>query len=377
MIFKTAISHLHLPVVISCLVLLVACDDSDSSKSKLEEQKPKSPSITQKNAHDSDASADKPKDFAELTKGLAALQAHEAQEPKAIEILKDAVKISPKQTAEWLVTLPPGLKKDACIETAFKLWASESPTDAAQFAKNHLKGVDYRLALASVIEGVADVSPKDASALLAGENEPLMRGALIDSLITGAIDDNAAFLADWTSALPPGNDRDRAIASLVKEWSARQPVECEKWLTRALSPEEKAEHGVTLITNWASIDPREARAWIDGQTDPELKNSASIALVESWAFVDPAGASQWAAKLQDPVMKKSALETIAAAWIVNDPNGAIEWASKLPDTGQQQSTLTAGFERLAGESQAALIYWIEKNPGHPAQIFAKNVLSEQ
>ena len=76
-------------------------------------------------------------------------------------------------------------------------------------------------------------------------------------------------------------------------------------------------------------------------------------------------------------MKKSALETIAAAWIVNDPNGAIDWASKLPDTGQQQSTLTAAFERLAGESHAALMYWIEKNPGHPAQIFAKTVLSEQ
>ena len=76
-------------------------------------------------------------------------------------------------------------------------------------------------------------------------------------------------------------------------------------------------------------------------------------------------------------MKKSALETVSAAWIVNDTAGAVEWASKLPDTSLQQTALQAAFERLAEESPAALEYWIQQNPGHPALIFAQTTLAEQ
>ena len=351
---------------------VTACDvpKPDQSVSK--------PSERKDTANGSDhGSASKPKDFASIAKSLSALQSRGAQGGEAAELLKEAVKISSKQAADWAATLPPGLNKDACLEIIFKSWSQKAPKDAAQFAKSHLKGVDYRLALASVVEGAASASPETAAALLAGENEPLLRGVLIDSFVSGAIDDHSDFLAEWAAALPPGNDRDKAISSLLEEWSTRRPVECEKWFTRTLTPEEKAEQAVTLVTNWASLNPREARAWLDTQTNPELKNDASIALVESWAFVDPAAASQWAAGLQDPELKKSALETVSASWIVNDTAGAVEWASKLPDTSLQQTALQAAFERLAGESPAALEYWIQQHPGHPALIFAQTALAEQ
>lgn len=344
--------------------------------SKLDGQKPANTSQKNTDASDEDSS-DKPMDFASITKGLSALQAIGVQGGEAVELLVAAIEISPKQAAEWAATLPPGLNKDACLEIVFNKWSMNAPKDAAQFAKAHLKGVDYRLALASVVEGAASASPETAVTLLAGENEPLLRAALIDSLVSGAIDDNSDFLAKWAAALPPGNDRDKAISSLVEEWSTRRPVECEKWFTRTLTPEEKIEQAVSLITNWASLNPRAARAWVDSQTNPELKENASIALVESWAFVDPASASQWAAGLQDPELKKSALEAVSASWIVNDTAGAVEWASKLPDTSLQQTALQAAFERLAGESPAALEYWIQQNPGHPALIFAQTALAEQ
>ena len=72
--------------------------------------------------------------------------------------------------------------------------------------------MDYRLALASVVEGTAPSSPETAVTLLAGENEPLLRGVLIDSLVSGAIDAHSDFLAEWTATLPPGNDRNKAIS---------------------------------------------------------------------------------------------------------------------------------------------------------------------
>ena len=359
----------------SCLAasfFVTSCDvpKPDQSVSK--------PSERKDTANGSDhGSASKPKDFASISKNLSALQSRGAQGGDAVELLTEAIEISPKQAADWAATLPPGLNKDACLEIIFKSWSQKAPKDAAQFAMTQLKGVDYRLALASVVEGAASSSPDTAVALVAGENEPLLRGALTDSLISGAIDKNSEFLAEWTAALPPGNDRDKAISSLVEEWSTRRPADCEKWFTHTLTPEEKTEQAVTLITNWASLNPREARTWLDTQRNPELKSSASIALVESWAFVDPAAASQWAAGLQDPELKKTALETVSAAWIVNDTAGAVEWASKLPDTSLQQTALQAAFERLAGESPAALEYWIQQHPGHPALIFAQTALAEQ
>ena len=145
---------------LTCSLLLTACNDSDSDKSmsKLGGQKPTNTS--QKNTDDSDDdSSDKPKDFASITKSLSALQASGAQGGEAVELLAEAIEISPKQAAEWAATLLPGLNKDACLEIIFKGWSQDAPKDAAQFAKSHLKGVDYRLALASVVEGAASSSP--------------------------------------------------------------------------------------------------------------------------------------------------------------------------------------------------------------------------
>jgi hypothetical protein len=92
---------------------------------------------------------------------------------------------------------------------------------ASRIRQGRLKGVDYRLALASVVEGAASSSPEAAAALLAGENELILRSVLIDSLVSGAIDAHSDFLAEWTAALPLGNDRDKAISSLVEEWSMK------------------------------------------------------------------------------------------------------------------------------------------------------------
>jgi hypothetical protein len=120
------------PALLVCLIgslLLSACNDSDSGKpvSKPESQKS---TTSQNNDDDSDVdSSNKPKDFASIAKSLSALQSHGAQGGEAVELLADALEISPKQAAEWAATLPPGLNKDACLEIVFKGWAQEAPKE--------------------------------------------------------------------------------------------------------------------------------------------------------------------------------------------------------------------------------------------------------
>ncbi|MFM8830772.1 MAG: hypothetical protein ACKOHM_07180, partial [Spartobacteria bacterium] len=170
---KLPFALLKYSTLVTCLaglLVLTACDKSERSTSKLDNQKP---STSQKNSNGPDIDPDDaPKDFASITKSISALQSSGAQGGEAIELLGDALEISPEQAAGWAATLPPGLNKDACLEMVFKGWAQEAPDDAARFAKSHLKGVDYRLALASVIEGAASSSPEKAAALLNGEKEP-------------------------------------------------------------------------------------------------------------------------------------------------------------------------------------------------------------
>jgi hypothetical protein len=95
----------------SCLAasfFVASCDvpKPDQSDSK--------PSERKNTANDSNhGSASKPKDFASIAKSLSALQSAGAQGGEAAELLKEAVKISPKQATEWSATLPPGLDKDA------------------------------------------------------------------------------------------------------------------------------------------------------------------------------------------------------------------------------------------------------------------------
>ena len=90
----------------SCLaasLFVTACDVPKPDKPA-----PK-PSGQKNNAIDSDHdSSDKPKDFASIAKSLSALQSRGAQGGEAVELLADALEISPKQVAEWASTLPPG-----------------------------------------------------------------------------------------------------------------------------------------------------------------------------------------------------------------------------------------------------------------------------
>ena len=87
----------------SCLAasfFVTSCDvpKPDQSDSK--------PSVRKDTAKDSDDdSSDKPKDFASITKSLAELQAIGAQSGEAVELLAAAIKISPKQAADWAATL--------------------------------------------------------------------------------------------------------------------------------------------------------------------------------------------------------------------------------------------------------------------------------
>ena len=121
----------------SCLAasfFVTSCDvlKPDQSVSK--------PSERKDTANDSDhGSASKPKDFASIAKSLSTLQSRGAQGGDAVELLAEAIEISPKQAADWAATLPPGLNKDACLEIVFNNWAQNAPKDAAQFAKTTSK----------------------------------------------------------------------------------------------------------------------------------------------------------------------------------------------------------------------------------------------
>ena len=80
-------------LISSSLAFLSACSDDNPAKTDTHSKTPS----TQRDANDSDDdSSDKPKDFASITKSLAALQAIGAQSGEAVELLGAAIEISPK-----------------------------------------------------------------------------------------------------------------------------------------------------------------------------------------------------------------------------------------------------------------------------------------
>lgn len=283
-----------------------------------------------------------------------------------LEHLESVIDSNPKVAAEWAVSLPPGSNRDLCLELVFGKWSSINESEAMEFVKSRLHGMDRTVAAASIADVLALRSLRAVPAAVSLVSDAIPRGVVVRAAVVSAFPQGAEVVAPWVLSLKSETERQAGLLALTEVWSRQDPKACADWVDSVLMDDDKSTVVAELLTGWGRISPVEAAQWLDSRKQAFDFEEASTALVDSWSLVDPQAAANWAAKIDNSELRYDLVETVVSTWVLNEAGSSIEWASSLRDEKLRRSVLESAFLNLALESPEALNDWIAKNPRHPA-----------
>lgn len=292
---------------------------------------------------------------------------------EGLEMLEEAAEKDPAGTVEWAVTLAPSAHRDTCLEIAFYKWGGADSAAALNFIRGNLRGMDRTLAAASVAEALAEESPEAASAALALIAEPVPRGVVIESIVTAGVAESPQRVSSWALALSNPYERGAAIAALGRVWSEENPQACAAWIASTLKGADRVNAGVELMSNWGANAPREAANWLATQRESEGYVEAGESLADAWSMVDPRAAASWAVEEPDADTRSLLVDAVVMNWVLNEASNTIDWAQGIQDPAVRAGALETAFISLDEESPAALDYWLETHPTHPARDIAQSL----
>jgi hypothetical protein len=200
-----------------------------------------------------------------------------------------------------------------------------------------------------------------ATVLAANPAIPQGREALGNIFFSWGTDKPADALA-WLNQLP---DPDLRLSLLVRAGNSRYTDNPEKSLPLALAlpPGQNRNRSITsVLTAWAEIDPSATLAWINTQNDPALAPAALAvqgALLAHIARDEPATAlAEWAA-LSDPRAKQAAIQPIVEAWGKTDPAAALQWANAQETDNSTSYHRVELIHAWAKQDPEAALRWAE------------------
>lgn len=158
----------------------------------------------------------------------------------------------------------PGRYKQTVFQQAAIALAQDDPAAAVAWIANH-QDRSYSKGIARIIAGVW--ARRDAPAALT-----------------------------WVGALPPGRERDTALARAFDQWLAH--------------------------------DPRAAQVWLEERQTAEGWDAALAAMARAKADESPPAAIAWAQRIRDPLLRERSLVGAARTWLHADPRAAERWLSE-------------------------------------------------
>ena len=318
------------------------------------------------------------------------------QRRAAMKRHEDALKKLDAEAALSLVlSLPPGSARDEAARSAFVRlvktdflkaigWAEKHPELAAA-ARNDLQ------------EALGVVAAKDGRAAW----ELLQRLRKTDPMISSWVllskwsGQNPRGAASFGMGLPPGEERDAFMKTVLRDWAQKNSAAFLAWL-RTQPQDAVASYLVDIYkldpkASWAQllavadVLPLEAFAqnrWADAVTaalcddktradavrsmrtitDPDLRDQTWFGAVKACAASNPTEARRYLAEIQDPSIKVLATSTIAAHLATKAPKAAIIFANEQSDDlSRSRATLSA------------LATWMNSNPNEARRYIAENL----
>ena len=202
---------------------------------------------------------------------------------------------------ERLQALPHERDKSLYIAMLYGRWAEGDPQAALVYAQDPASGSvsDRKIAVSSIIRAWAG---KDATAA-----------------------------QTWVMQMPPGQDRDRAMQSVVSSLAETDPQAALNMLqSLPATGASRQNYYWPIFSRWASTDPLTAAAHAAALPPGSAHDNALQVVASTWANQDPEAAFNWSNTLPPGQGRNNALQSILSNWASKDPERVSTIAATLP-----------------------------------------------
>lgn len=179
-----------------------------------------------------------------------------------------------------------------------------------------------------LLRRLAELDPQAAIEFAAKHPELHGQADLAAELFAGWLDGDKVSARDWLAALQPGTLRVQLVPLIVSNLASEQPEEA-----IALAGELPGYDGE--LDTLAAFGPWHASDEVEGQ----VRERAYASIFREWASHDPQAAATRATGLEDPLCRTLAIQEVAAKWMLKDANAAIRWAQAQSPGPDRESAL--------------------------------------
>jgi hypothetical protein len=184
------------------------------------------------------AIADSSKNMSQTTAWVMALPNGENEQAAKVTVGYEAARTDPVQALDLASTLPPSPQRDDLLVHAASQWSVDDSSNAVNWALS--------------------------------VTDPQLRDRLVSAVaVASAEQDPVAAATLAAQAIPPGQQQDRAVVSIVQRWAEKSPEQTAAWVMQF--PEtplrEAALQG--LLSVWVGQNTDAAQTWISQPPNSE------------------------------------------------------------------------------------------------------------
>lgn len=193
--------------------------------------------------------------------------------------------------------------------------------------------------------------------------------AIFESVLAHASVNDAGLVTKWLQDLPPGQAKDRTVASIYSSWSLQDPAAAAA-LIGDIDQGQRPSALRGLSNGWAAGDWNAALHWSAQLAAPE-RHAFVSQLLRAAALADPQGAAEsvFTGNPNNAMLtqedRAAVVEQAAATLAQRDLQQAATWAIKVP-AAYQPAAVRALMGRWVKDDAAAAGAWLQTlPPGEP------------
>lgn len=248
--------------------------------------------------------------------------------------------------------LPP-VEREAFFRGFFGRFSRAELAEALEFVAALPRRDDCDAALLALTR--TTLNRTDAQLFASASSGPDARPAslLAGALATRSPDD-ALLAATIANTFVTGRERSRLLGASAATLVAEDPAAAEQ-LGADLRGEDAGVFGAALAAGWARRDPAAAHAWAQALPAGDVRSAALASIASQEAGRDvPAALRQLGALPAGDPARTEPVRRIAAEWAEKDTAAAERWAATLPDD-RERAAAQAGIAEVSPVGIGAML----------------------
>jgi hypothetical protein len=262
---------------------------------------------------------------------------------------------------------------------AFKRWADQAPSEAAQWLADLPAGGFNSTAHVYLGDTWAKADLDGALAWLKALPDSPDKKEVQLAIGSGAAEQKEVATAlELLSVLPPDPRRDQALGYAVQVWAMNDRGSALEWLKGVQNPAWQEAAMGKIAVDWAITQPLEAAQFALDSIPPGLSQQNAVTVsVRNWAVQAPEQAAAWVERLSEGPLRHAAIESVAEVWAKENSIRAAEWLNSLPAGASRDKAVGMFALTLASTSPEKAAQWADKIQNETLRVSVRDQLKGQ